>query len=62
MNYCFIKDIETQISTTTLIQLTSDNGLGEIDNVVAQEDSKAILVIRLFEFLLWGFFTHNNSF
>lgn len=37
MDYCSVNDIETQISTTTLIQLTSDNGLGEIDNVVAQE-------------------------
>lgn len=37
MDYCTIEDIETQISTPTLIQLTSDDGQEIVDRVVAQE-------------------------
>lgn len=37
MDYCTIEDIETQTSTPTLIQLTSDDGLEEINRVVALE-------------------------
>ena len=35
--YCTIKNIETQISTATLIQLTSDENQSDIDRVVAEE-------------------------
>lgn len=37
MDYCTVEDIETQTSTPTLIQLTSDDGQGEVDCVVAEE-------------------------
>lgn len=37
MDYCTIEDIETHISTPTLIQLTSDDGQEAVDRVVAQE-------------------------
>ncbi|CDC19705.1 putative uncharacterized protein [Clostridium sp. CAG:306] len=37
MDYCTIEDIDTQISTPTLIQLTSDDGQEEVNRVVAQE-------------------------
>ena len=35
--YCTSQDIETQISTPTLIQLSSDNGQDAIDQVVVEE-------------------------
>ncbi len=35
--YCTIKNIETQISTQTLIQLTSDENQESIDRIVAEE-------------------------
>ncbi len=35
--YCTISNIETQISTATLIQLTSDDNQNEIDRTVAEE-------------------------
>lgn len=35
--YCTIKNIETQVSTQTLIQLTSDENQDAIDRVVAEE-------------------------
>lgn len=37
MNYCTIEDIETHISTPTLIQLTNDDGKEEVDRNVADE-------------------------
>ena len=37
MDYCTIEDIETHVSTSTLIQLTSDYEQDEIDRVVAEE-------------------------
>lgn len=38
MTYCTLKDIETQTTTATLIQLTNDNyEQNEIDSVVAEE-------------------------
>lgn len=37
MDYCTIEDIETQISSPTLIQLTSDDGQESINRAVAQE-------------------------
>lgn len=36
-DYCTIEDIETHVSTSTLIQLTSDYEQDEIDRVVAEE-------------------------
>jgi phage gp36-like protein len=36
-DYCTIDDIETQTSSPTLIQLTSDDGVEEVNRVVAQE-------------------------
>jgi phage gp36-like protein len=36
-DYCTIDDIETQTSSPTLIQLTSDDGVEEVNCVVAQE-------------------------
>lgn len=35
--YCSIKNIETQVSTQTLIQLTSDDNQNSIDRIVAEE-------------------------
>lgn len=37
MDYCTIDDIETHVSTSTLIQLTSDYEQEEVDRVVAEE-------------------------
>ena len=37
MDYCTIEDIETYVSTSTLIQLTSDYEQDEVDRVVAEE-------------------------
>lgn len=37
MDYCTIEDIETHVSTSTLIQLTSDYEQDEVDRVVAEE-------------------------
>lgn len=37
MDYCTIEDIETQTSTSTLIQLTSDENNEEVNRVVALE-------------------------
>ena len=37
MDYCTIEDIETHVSTSTLIQLTSDYEQDEIDRVVSEE-------------------------
>lgn len=37
MDYCTIEDIEKHVSTSTLIQLTSDYEQDEIDRVVAEE-------------------------
>ena len=36
-NYCTIDDIEKQTSLPTLIQLTSDDGIEEVNRVIAQE-------------------------
>lgn len=36
-DYCTIEDIETHVSTSTLIQLTSDYEQDEVDRVVAEE-------------------------
>ena len=35
--YCAVEDIETQLSTPTLIQLSSDDGQDEIDRTVVDE-------------------------
>ena len=35
--YCTVEDIETQLSTPTLIQLSSDDGQDEIDRTVVDE-------------------------
>lgn len=35
--YCTVEDIEIQISTPTLIQLSSDDGQSEIDRTVVEE-------------------------
>lgn len=37
MDYCTIADIEKQISTQTLAQLTNDEGGADVDAVVAEE-------------------------
>lgn len=37
MDYCTVDDIEIQVSTPTLIQLTSDNGQEAVNRDVAQE-------------------------
>ena len=37
MDYCTIDDIETYVSTSTLVQLTSDYEQDEIDRAVAEE-------------------------
>ena len=37
MDYCTIEDIETHVSTSTLIQLTSDYEQDEVDRVVDEE-------------------------
>ena len=37
MFYCTTENIETQVSTQTLIQLTSDENQDAIDRVVAEE-------------------------
>lgn len=37
MDYCTVDDIQTHTSTSTLIQLTRDDGCDEIDRVVAEE-------------------------